>query len=159
MLYNASLETTCVPILLLSIFGEGCNEEKILLHKAALCLRKFLLEVKGNLDLLPRSLTAQYFKQGMAPIPTKCLQFFTSVLCSDPSNPTEKEKRLALSLSSDLLYNVTKGHVKPAKHLAMGVAMKSMTGSGKVCDIVHKFGHSISCSQEKEIITEMAEEI
>ena len=41
----------------------------------------------------------------------------------------------------------------------MGEAMKSMRGSEKVCDILHKFGNSISCSLEKEIITEMAEEI
>ena len=101
VLYNASLEATRVSILLQSIFDEGSNETNIHLHKAALCLRKSLLEVKGNLDLdlLPRSLTAQYFKQGMAPIPKKCLQIFTSVLCSDSSNPTEKETRLAHSLS------------------------------------------------------------
>ena len=35
----------------------------------------------------------------------------------------------------------------------------SITGSEKVCESLHKFGHSISCSQEKEILTEIAEEI
>ncbi len=41
----------------------------------------------------------------------------------------------------------------------MGVGMKSLTGSEKVCDLLHKFGHSISCSQEKAILTEIGEEI
>ncbi len=57
------------------------------------------------------------------------------------------------------MYNVTNGHVKLAKQLCMGVGIKSLTGSEKVCDILHKFGHSISTSSEQEIITEIAEKI
>ena len=48
------------------------------------------------------------------------------------SNPTDHEIRLARSMASDALYNVTHGHVKPAKQLCMGVGIKSLTGSEKV---------------------------
>ena len=47
-----------------------------------------------------------------------------------------QEHRLAFSLGSDL-FNVTKGHVKPAKQLVIGLGMKSITGSEKVCKILH----------------------
>ena len=86
--------------------------------------------------------------------------FFSNILCTDPEKPTEKETRLALLLSSDWLYNVTKGHVKPAKQLCMGIGIKSTTGSEKVYEIFHKFGHSISCSQEKNrFLIEITEEV
>ena len=48
------------------------------------------------------------------------------------SRKTDREgARLALSLSSDLFYNVTKGYAKPAKHLCMGVGIKIIKGSEK----------------------------
>ena len=45
--------------------------------------------------------------------------------------------------------------MKPAKHLQVGVGIKSITGSEKVGRILHGLGHSISTTQEKEIITEI----
>ena len=63
----------------------------------------------------------------------------------NPSEFIEKKHKLAFSLGADLLFNVTKGHVKPSKQLVMGLGMMSIIGSEKVCKIVHKFGHVISC--------------
>lgn len=67
-----------------------------------------------------------------------------------PEKPTKKETRLALSLTSVLFYNVNKGHVKPVKQLCMGTGIKNITDSEKVREILHKFGDSISCSQERD---------
>ena len=49
--------------------------------------------------------------------------------------------------------------MKPAKQLVIGLGMKSITGSEKVCKILHKFGHAISCYEEKGIIAEIRDGI
>ena len=158
ILYDATIDPDLVPLLLRGA-KDIYDDDSLLLEKTAKVLRQMLLSVKSTCAPLATALTSDNFKQGQAEVPQQCIQFFSDILCVDPEQPTEKEARLALSLSSDLLYGVTKGHVKPAKHLCMGVGIKSITGSEKVCEILHKFGHSISCSQEKEILTEIAEEI
>ncbi|MCP3892112.1 MAG: hypothetical protein GY702_25060, partial [Desulfobulbaceae bacterium] len=118
-----------------------------------------LLEVKANCTPLPNSLSSTHFKNGQAPIPGKVYQFFLTLISDNPASPSERDVRLVNSMAYDAMYNVTNGHVKPAKQLCMGVDIKSLTGSEKVCHILHKFGHSISTSSEKEIITEIAEKI
>ena len=75
--------------------------------------------------------------------PDKCTKFCMGLICVKPPKLTEKKHRLAFSLGSDLLFDVTKGHVKLAKQLVMGLGMKSITGSEKVCKILHKFGHAV----------------
>ncbi len=158
IIYDATIEPDLVPLLLRGA-RDIHDDDSRLLKKAAPVLRQMLRNVKYTCAPLATALTSENFKQGQAEVPQQCIEFFSDVLCTDPERPTEKEARLALSLSSDLLYNVTKGHAKPAKHLCMGVGIKSITGSEKVCEILHRFGHCISCSQEKEILTEIAEEI
>ena len=108
-----------------------------------------LLEVKANRTPLPNSLSSTHFKNDQAPIPDKVYQFFfTLILSENPRSPSKRDVQLANSMASDAMYNVTNGHVKPSKQLGMGV-----------CDILHKFGHAISTPSEKEIITEIADEI
>ncbi len=153
ILYYATKDPDMVPYL-----SKG-DHDPVFRIRSADYMREILMNVKKTCKPLPTALTSQDFSNGQAPIPAECIQFFRNILCSNPASPTTKESRLVMSMSSDLLYNVTKGHVKPAKHLCMGVGMKSLTGSEKVCDLLHKFGHSISCSQEKAILTEIGEEI
>ena len=158
VLFEASLDKEMVPSLLKGNM-EAADDDSTILLKAARSLRQLLLAVKSTCDPLPNVLTSQHFQNGQAPIPEKCMQFCMELLCVNPSEPTEKERRLAFSLGSDLLFNVTKGHVKPAKQLVMGLGIKSITGSEKVCKILHKFGHAISCSEERGIIAEIGEAI
>ena len=106
---------------------------------APYCLKQLghqlLLSVKISCDPFPNVLSSHYFQNGQVLIPDKCV---------NPSELTEKEHRLAFSLDSDL-FDITKGHVKPAKQLVIGLGMKSITGSEKLCKILHKFRHAISC--------------
>ena len=129
------------------------------LIKAAGHLRQLLLEVSRNYSPLPLVLTATHFKKGQALGPKECSNFCLELLCTNSAKPTEKEKRLVNSLGSDMLYGVTKGYVKPAKPLCMGVGMKSITGSTLVCKILHRFGQCISCTEDQGITTEMAEAV
>ena len=127
--------------------------------KAARSPGQLLLTVKIICDPLPNVLTSQHFQNGQVPIPDKCTNFCMGILCVNPPEPTEKEHRLAFSLGSDFLFNATKGHVKPAKQLAIGLGTKSITGNEKVCKILHEFGHAISYQEEKGIIAEIGEAI
>ena len=66
-----------------------------------------------------------HFKNGQAPIPDKVYQFFLTLISENPRIPSERDVRLANSVASGAMYNVTNGHVKPAKQLCMGVGIKS----------------------------------
>ena len=59
------------------------------------------------------------------------------------------------SLCSDIIYIITKGRIKPAKHLTLGLAMKSLTSSRKVLTILNRYGHSINYTLAEELETEL----
>ena len=68
------------------------------------------------------------------------------VLSAVPLNPIDKDTRVANSLASGMLYNVTNGRMTLAKHLCRGVGVMTMTESEKVCNILHNICHAISNS-------------
>ena len=55
-----------------------------------------------------------------------------------------------------MIFGVTNGQVKPAKHLNLGILLKSMTSSRKILDIMNRIGHSCSYNVIEEIETEAA---
>ena len=134
---------------------EALDMRKVVLKEAACIINDEINALKRNVDPLPPVLTKAHFRDGMCPNPPLTSSFNISLIATDPSNPTEKEKRVSDSFTSDMVYAVTKGCIKPAKHLQLGVGIKSITGSEKVGRILHGLGHSISTTQEKEIITEI----
>ena len=144
MIFEASLDKEMVPSLPQGNLEIVAVDSTILLN-AARSPHQLLLAVKITCDSLPNVLSPNYFQNGQVLIPDKCTTFCMGLLCVYPSELTEKRHILAFSLGSDLLVNVTKGHVKPAKQLVIGLGMKSITGSEKVCKILHKFVHAISC--------------
>ncbi len=71
-------------------------------------------------------------------------------LCSD------KITRLVNSASDDVVFSTTRGRIKPAKHMCVGIGIKSLTGSKRVIDIMNRYGGSISYSVAEEIETDIA---
>jgi hypothetical protein len=63
-------------------------------------------------------------------------------------------ERLAKSLSEDLIYVVTNGNMKTSKHINLGLAMKSLTNSRKIINILNKYGHCCSYTTLEELETE-----
>ena len=53
------------------------------------------------------------------------------------------------------MFAVTCGRKKPAKHLKLGLVMKSMTGSKKVVEMLNRYGHCVSYTTTEEIETEL----
>ena len=108
---------------------ETVAADSTILSKAARCPHQLLLTVKITCDPLPNVLSAQLFHNGQVLILDKCTKFCMGLFCVNPSEFIEKQDRLAFSLGSNILFNVTKGQMKPAKQLVMGLGMKSITGS------------------------------
>ena len=54
------------------------------------------------------------------------------------------------------MFATTRGTLKPAKHLCLGLGLKSMTGSKKIINILNKFGHCVSYNIAEELETELA---
>ncbi len=72
---------------------------------------------------------------------------------------TEKDERRIQSLADDILFCVTKGVIKPQKHIVLGMGIKSLTGSKKVVTLLNRFGHSINYSTVEELETTFATSI
>ena len=111
--------------------------------------------MKSKVPKLPNPLTLEHFKKGQCPNPPLTKACILKMVATNPESPTEKEKRLADSITSDPVFTVSKGSLTPAKHLQMGVGLKHITGGDKVGMIISSYGHSISTTQEKEIITKI----
>ena len=57
---------------------------------------------------------------------------------------SNKKERLANSSAADAVFACSGGKLIPGKHLALGCAIKSKTGSKGLIDILNRFGHTIS---------------
>ena len=57
-------------------------------------------------------------------------------------------------MSEDVVSAATPGLKKPQKHLVLGIALKSLTGSRKIIEIMNRLGHSASNHTIEEAVTE-----
>ena len=64
-----------------------------------------------------------------------------------------------ITTAQDVVFTVSHGKLKPAKHLCLGIGMKTLTGSKKVINILNRFGHSVNYSLVEEIETAKADNI
>lgn len=58
------------------------------------------------------------------------------------------------SFCEDIVYSVYNGKLKTSKHIKLGMALKSLTSSRKIVDIIHRYGHCISYPGVEELETE-----
>ena len=59
------------------------------------------------------------------------------------------------SISEDVVSAATSGRRRPAKHLQIGMAIKSETGSKKVVTMLNRLGHCINYNGIEELETEL----
>ena len=87
------------------------------------------------------------------------LSYFLRILLTgstDPDNTdsaTQRVQRLMQSFSQDLVHAVTRGKVKPPKHIALSFSVKSLTGNVQLLNILNRLGHCVAYSQMEEIET------
>ena len=104
---------------------------------------------------LPHPLNADALGKGQAKTPQALLDFFLK-LYTRGKTLTDKARRQAQSTADDVIFIVTRGLVKPGKHICLGMGIKSITGSRSVLDILNRFGHAINYHTAESLETELA---
>lgn len=89
-------------------------------------------------------------------VPEMFSLFLTSLL-KDDSFPSKsgKVERLTMSFGQDIVYAISNGQQKPAKHV-LPYAVKSLTGNVQLIHILNRLGHSVSYSMLEEIDTALS---
>lgn len=129
-----------------------------IVKKAAVMLRKPILAMKEK--SLSDILAIDKLLNDAGDLPS-LLQTFLECLYRGPmfQSFSEKFTRRMKSVGADIVFSVSNGKFIPAKHLALGLGFKSMTGKKEVVQILNKFGHSINYWLSEELETSMAEAI
>lgn len=136
------------------------EEQKIndedLLNRAALLLRKKILQSPPT--KLEGKIYSQDLLKGEIDIPESLIHFYKSLIggFNYKRRKSEKTTRIANSFAADMIHIVTNGQVKPSKHIALGMALKSLTNKRKIIDVLHRYGHICSYHVLEELETEAA---
>ena len=118
-------------------------------------LRKSIFGCKNT--VLPNNLTIKDIKKGECET-TEILRSFYKHLIVGPDQRnswSDTKTRRVESLSQDAIFAVTSGRTKPSKHLKLGIAVKSMTGSRKMIEVLNRYGYIPSYNTIEEIETEL----
>ena len=105
---------------------------------------------------LPEHLKAEEISKGEVEVPDLVQNFFKFLIGGPDSRKwdLESRKRKIKSISEDV-FSTTSGIKKPSKHLQLGLAIKSLTGSRNVVEILNRMGHCVSYSTVEELETEL----
>ena len=78
--------------------------------------------------------------------------FLTTLISGDPDKPTTSRiQRLVLSIFQDLMFAVSEGTCRTAKHVLLPWTVKTLTGNVELIKMLNRFGHGISYSKLEEI--------
>ena len=80
---------------------------------------------------------------------------FTHLIGDPRRNTSIRNQRRIRSISENVIFATTSGQKIPAKHLQIGLAMKRLTCSKKVIDILNRLGHSVGYNTIEEVETEL----
>lgn len=137
------------------VITEFVENEDNKLQNAAYSLRKSIISIKPQ--KLPENLSVDDIIEGECQVPDELLNF----MCDLIQSPDYRRKNniddliRVKSICQDIIFCTTKGKVKPAKQLMLGLAVKSMTNSRKLLSILNNYSSSISYYVAEELETEM----
>lgn len=129
---------------------ENLKDENIL-HKAALLLRKSVLQVeKKN---LPSNISVCDLQEGEVSVSQDLSEFFSTLIAGSNSKQKKNPKcmQLVQSFCEDVVYGIFNEKFKTSKHIKLGMTLKSLTGNREIIDIIHRYGHCISYSAIEEL--------
>lgn len=120
----------------------------------ALQIRNELLNVSKT--PLPENLEEKHLIAGECEIPEKVKTFVRTIICGETPASYESVEcnRKVESIAQDLIYAANHGKVKTSKHICLAIALKSLTSSRKIIDIINKSGHCCSYTVTEELETE-----
>ena len=105
---------------------------------------------------LPNNLKIEDIKRGEVTVPELVSTFFQNLIGEPDLRRWESNlKKIRIkSMSEDAVFAATTGLKKPQKHLMLGIALTSLTGSRKVIEIMNRLGHCASYHTIKDVETE-----
>ena len=139
------------------------NDDEKHLH----VIRTAALHLRAKIQAMPKSITpaptsVETLKSCSPDLPEEMLLFYKTLLCGlhEPSGVDNREavNRKVISMSSDAVYNTSRGTVRPWKHtlLGLGLGLGTLTGSKLILRILNRLGHSMSYDEVKALETEFA---
>ena len=90
---------------------------------------------------IPENLTIDSVLHGTTNVPPKLIQFFQYLICGPDSRRSKsdtKQCRIQL-ISQNVIFAASPGHKLLSEYLNLGVALKSLTGSRKVVEILNRY--------------------
>lgn len=105
---------------------------------------------------MPDLIDENALDKGVCDIPKWLELFWKTALSGVGKKAKDRVNRLSRTYASDSIYCITLGRVKPRKHILLGVAIKSITGSEKVMKILNRLNYCISDAQVRELETSAA---
>lgn len=129
-------------------------KDRDLLQRAALLLRQYIRNIEYS--KLDNNMSTEDLLLGECKFPEHLTSFFTTLLAAFDyrRRKSAKTTRLVQSFSSDVVFAVTNGEIKPSKQITLGIALKSLCNSKKIIKIVHRYGHICSYDTLQDIETE-----
>ena len=106
---------------------------------------------------VPENLTINSVLHRTTNVPPKLNQFFQYLICGPDSRRWKsagKQRRIQ-SIRQHVILAASSGCKLPSKHLKLGFASKSSTGSGKVVEILNRYGYCANYHAVEEIETEL----
>ncbi|CAH1099504.1 unnamed protein product [Psylliodes chrysocephalus] len=136
-----------------TVIRESAKEMK--LREVAYSVRNSVKAI--NIRKLPEKLHVSNITDGECDIPVDLFNLIFNLIHGPDLRRQQSDDDLFRinSICSDIIYAITKGRIKPSKHLSLGLAIKS-TSSRKVLTIINKYGHTVSYSMAEELETELA---
>ena len=138
--------------------NSATKSQDVQLRDAALVLHETVLSSESK--PLPENLTIDSVLYGTTNVPPKLSQFFQYLICRPDSRrwKSDAKQRRIQSVSQDIIFAASSGCKLPSKHLKLGVALKSLTGSRKVVEILNRYGHCANYHAVEEIETELMQQ-
>ena len=119
--------------------------------------------LKSQILGMPKSLTPQpadmsNLKEDAPEIPEDVILFYKTLFCglilSKAENSPETIQRKANALTSDAVYNVSRGTVRPWKNVVLCLGLSAITGSKLDVQVLYRRSHCINYSEVKALETE-----
>ena len=130
------------------------------MNETAYYLRSPTESMAEDADEIPTPLTDETLSRGQHVVPPELKEFFYELYrARTETSQRDKLERLAKCSCDYVVFNVTRGRIKPGKHICMGIALNSLTESRRVIKIMNRFGYSIGYRTVEALETQMASEI
>lgn len=136
-----------------SVFDQIKKQERI--NIVAYEMRRSIMSIEKK--KLLEKLTPDSIIEGECTVPQLLTDFITCLIKGPDKRRSDKnEDNIRIkAICEDIIYSAHKGRVKPAKHMKLGLTVKTLTNSKKVMQLLNRLGHSIGYSTAEELETEM----